>query len=348
MRHEDHAQPDARSSTDARGAFLITIDTEGDDLWSKPRDITVRNVETLPRFQELCEKYGLRPTYLANWEMATSPSFLDFGRDVLERDAAEIGMHLHAWNSPPLVPLTDDDFGFQPFLMEYPEGLIREKVTMMTDTLESTFGVKIVSHRAGRWGLSETYVKALIDAGYRVDCSVTPHVDWRGNTGDPAGGGGSDYRHFPETPYFMDPADISRPGDSSLLQVPMTIVRRYDSALARRLRACVRPIPFVRRYFFRALPAHSWLRPTASNGAELRRVLSIAQGERRDYVEFMLHSSELMPGGSPMFPSPRHVDALYGDLEALFDSAGSHWAGHTLSEYRDRFQPIARSASGLA
>jgi len=25
-------------------------------------------------------------------------------------------MHLHAWNSPPLMPLTDDDFRHQPFL----------------------------------------------------------------------------------------------------------------------------------------------------------------------------------------------------------------------------------------
>jgi hypothetical protein len=52
------------SPPSVRGAFLITVDTEGDNLWSRPRDITVRNAEVLPRFQELCERHGLRPTYL--------------------------------------------------------------------------------------------------------------------------------------------------------------------------------------------------------------------------------------------------------------------------------------------
>ena len=32
--------------------FIITIDTEGDDLWSRPRAITARNAAWLPRFLE--------------------------------------------------------------------------------------------------------------------------------------------------------------------------------------------------------------------------------------------------------------------------------------------------------
>src|SRR6266478_50265 len=95
-------------------AFIITIDTEGDNMWSRPHEITTRNADYLPRFQSLCERYDFRPVYLVDYEMAISPTFVEFGRDVLVRDAGEIGMHLHAWNSPPLVPLTVDDFRFQP------------------------------------------------------------------------------------------------------------------------------------------------------------------------------------------------------------------------------------------
>src|ERR1700675_1374261 len=101
--------------------FIITIDPEGDDLWSKPREITTRNAQYLPRFQSLCERFGFKPVYLTNYEMATSDAFVEFGRDVLARGTGEIGMHLHAWNSPPLVPLTRDDFHYQPYLIEYPE-----------------------------------------------------------------------------------------------------------------------------------------------------------------------------------------------------------------------------------
>jgi hypothetical protein len=34
--------------------FIITIDTEGDNLWACPRHITTRNAAYLPRFQSLC------------------------------------------------------------------------------------------------------------------------------------------------------------------------------------------------------------------------------------------------------------------------------------------------------
>ena len=46
----------------ARPFFLITIDTEGDDLWSHPRNITTKNARYLPRFQKLCESYGFNTT----------------------------------------------------------------------------------------------------------------------------------------------------------------------------------------------------------------------------------------------------------------------------------------------
>src|SRR5580700_5433153 len=120
--------------------FIITVDTEGDDIWSRPHQITTHNALFLPRFQSLCERYGYRPVYLTNYEMATSEEFVEFARDVLRRDAAEIGMHLHAWNSPPLMPLTDDDFHYQPYLIEYPDEVMREKIRVMTVLLEERFG----------------------------------------------------------------------------------------------------------------------------------------------------------------------------------------------------------------
>jgi hypothetical protein len=54
---------------DNRAAFLITVDTEGDNLWARPRELTTHNAAWLPRFQALCERYGLKPTYLTAWEM---------------------------------------------------------------------------------------------------------------------------------------------------------------------------------------------------------------------------------------------------------------------------------------
>src|SRR5579872_1992405 len=157
-------------------AFLITIDTEGDNAWARPREITTRNSRYLPRFQQLCERYGFKPTYLTNYEMAQCPDFRALAQDALRRGTAEVGMHLHAWNSPPLVPLTADDFDCHPYLIEYPPQNIRDKVVFLTELLEDTFQVKMRSHRAGRWSFNAVYARILVENGYRVDCSVTPLV----------------------------------------------------------------------------------------------------------------------------------------------------------------------------
>lgn len=323
---------------DGRPSFLITIDTEGDDGWARGREAGTENARFLPRFQALCERHGLRPTYLTNYEMATSPVFREFGRDALARGAAEVGMHLHAWNSPPIVPLTADDCAHMPYLVEYPEAVMREKVRVMTETLEETFGVKMTSHRAGRWALDSRYARLLVEFGYTVDCSVTPHVSWRETFGDPSGRGGTDYAGFPELPYRVDLEDISREGDSPLLEVPVTIYdnrRAWKKALPRRVRR-------------RLSPDAVWLRP---DGRNLRRMLEIikrAAEEERPCVEFMLHSSELMPGGSPYFTDERAVERLYEQLEQLFGAAADAFKGATLQEFQREYSEAELRARAAA
>jgi peptidoglycan/xylan/chitin deacetylase (PgdA/CDA1 family) len=320
-----------------RPAFLVTVDTEGDNLWSRPGRVTTRNAEYLPRFQSLCEKYRLKPTYLVNWEMSQSAAFVQLGRDVLSRGAGEIGMHLHAWNSPPIVPLTGDDARFQPYLIEYPEEQIRQKVKVMTETLADVFGRRPTSHRAGRWGFDARYARILTEHGYTADCSVTPHVSWQFCKGDPSKDGGTDYTNFPEVPYFLDPADISRPGDSRLLELPVTVVRTHQyHGVVEHLRRHLAGSFLGTRVMRKAFPNAAWLMPTGSNGSELLRVLDRVRDQRRLYAQFVIHSSELMPGGSPKLADPRAIDKLYEDMERLF-AAASDFEGQTLSEFYERW-----------
>ena len=288
-------------------AFIVTIDAEGDDLWSNPESVTTRNAAFVSRFQTLCERYQLRPTWLTNHEMATCPVFCEFARDMLHRGTGEIGMHLHAWDSPPLAAGP----GGQAYLIEYPEPIMREKIAYMTDLLAEKFERTPVSHRAGRWAFDQRYARALVDFGYTADCSVTPHVSWAPYKGDPDGDGGTDFRGFPDLPYFIDLDCIDRPGNSTLLEVPMSITL-VDGRV-------------------------SWLRPDGDNLGEMLNILRRAIFEQRPCVEFMLHSSELMAGGSPRFSTRDAIESLYGDLESLFDFASDKFSGQTLGEFRNRF-----------
>jgi hypothetical protein len=314
--------------------FIITIDTEGDNLWAQPRDITTRNADYLPRFQTLCERFGFKPVYLTNYEMAMSGVFVEFARDVLARGAGEVGMHLHAWNSPPLVPLTSDDFHHQPYLIEYPDAVMKEKIKVVTRLLEDRFDQAMISHRAGRLGFDGRYAAMLLDEGYRVDCSVSPGLDWRVKLGDPNGKGGSDYRSFPDYPYFLDPSDISVPTSVGLLEVPMTI---RPSGLYRRAPWVYR-VPVLRQATNRLVSrALNHLCPAESNLRGMLRAARTARTDSAAHVEFTLHSSELMPGGSPTFRDATDIEHLYENLEILFGELSAWCRGTTLKEFHKSF-----------
>jgi hypothetical protein len=317
-------------------AFLITIDTEGDNLWSRPAEITTKNAGFLSRFQTLCEKYGFKTCWLTNYEMAERPEFVEFGRDVLSRGTGEIGMHLHGWNSPPIRPLTDDDHFHQPYLFEYPEPVMREKIQRMTDLLEERFGRKMIVHRAGRWGFDATYARLLVEAGYRVDCSVTPHISWREFQGDPRGAGGVDFTKFPDQPYYLDLDRLERPGDSPLLEVPVSVIPTPYASMNRWLR---HGPSVIHRAFGRFFPPRHWLVPRDrwANRRGMTAILNHALQHRWPCAEFATHSSELMPGGSPFFPDEPSIERLYRWLDSFFAAAARNFRGMTLEQFAAEF-----------
>ncbi len=316
--------------------FLITIDTEGDNLWSAPAKVTTENARALPRFQTICERYGLKPTYVVNYEMVCCPEFVALGRDVLRRKTGEIGMHLHAWSSPPIRHITANDNTCGPYATEYPPDLLHEKVGALTQALEQTFERKMTSHRAGRWGFDGVYARSLIAHGYTVDCSVTPGVSWRSSKGKPDGEGGPDYTDCPRDPYFVDLEDIRRPGSSTLLEAPVTILPTSPELVDRVRRSLPRrSIP--RRVLNRLYPPLAWLRPDGGNRSRMLRLLQKVRDEGRPYAEFMLHSSELAAGCSPRFPDESSIERLYRDLDAVFSKAAELFAPSTLTEFATDF-----------
>jgi hypothetical protein len=140
-----------------------------------------------------------------------------------------------------------------------------------------------------------------------------------------------DYTQFPDRSYFIEPACIAQQGDSALLEVPTTPVQRpLVRRLARRLRR--------RKGNWRdSHDDYIWLRPKPGNLAPLLAFLRTSLAQSRDYVQFMLHSSELMPHGSPSFPDASSIEGLYDDLESLFSAATGSFIGRTLTEYYAHF-----------
>lgn len=296
--------------------FIITVDTEGDNLWNwrAGDSVSTENSRYIPRFQELCDKYGFKPVYLTNYEMACCDRFMDRAVEWQNNGACEIGVHLHAWNNPPSYPLRKTYEG-QDYLIEYPEEIMRAKFDAVYSLIKSKTGntPPLVSHRAGRWAMNGVYFKILRDYGIKVDCSFTPGVDWSDNKG--ASTGGTDYSKASRTPVSI----------AGVLEVPMTVrrLRTWTKGSLKHKLKCL------------ALSKHTWLRPAGHSLFEMKHVLAtVAREEDTDYAEFMIHSSELMPAGSPYFRDKADIDELYRDMDALFARAvESGYEGCTLRDY---------------
>lgn len=308
--------------------FLISIDTEGDNLWKWQLGdkITTENAKFLPRFQELCESYGFKPTYLTNYEMAKDTFFVDYFKNKAGENLCEIGTHLHAWNSPPQYDLgvrTDIEPG-APYLIEYPDDIMAQKVFFLTDLLEETFETKMVTHRSGRWATNQKYFEILDDLGYKVDCSVTPLIDWRKAPGQSENSFGTDYSENKNSPYIIE--------NTNILEIPVTI---RDNHRLKSLKGCG-----VRKGINKVKEAYKgygplWLRPK-NNKDNIEDMLylvdKISKERKTDYLMFMLHSSEFMPGGSPNFKNNEEIEQLYNNLEVLFKHISKNYIGCTFKE----------------
>lgn len=300
--------------------FIITIDTEADNQWDDSHECSTENVKFLPRFQELAEKYGFKPTWLTTYEMASDDDFVKYFKKKQDKKMCEIGMHLHAWNTPPEYKL-DSKTKERSYLIEYPIEIMEKKIKNIDNLLTQKFGVKPVSHRAGRWAMNEDYFKLLEKYKYKVDCSVTPHINWHHSLGE-TGISGSDYSNYDEKPYFIN----------NILEVPMTI-RNIHQLQFDRIKS-IRSVAGELKRFIKG--RNQWMRPDKNlNYSGLKKLINSC-AKKNEYIMFMIHSSELMPGGSPNFKNEDSIEKLYVIIEKCFKYAKElGYVGCTLHEYSE-------------
>lgn len=301
--------------------FILTIDTEGDNQWDHGRELTVENIKYVPRFQNLCEKYLIKPTYLVTSEVCEDSFAREFFSDYLLNGKAEIGAHLHSWTTPPFQD--KDGYRFNDpnhaFATEFPREILVEKIKNLTNQIGISFGIRPLSFRSGRFGFNEILASILADNSYLVDSSITPFTSWSVNKGLPGGKGGPDFVDKTPFPYKYDFTTCS------LLEIPVTILpTRYplnrNTTIARHYFRNVDNSIFLRvfrKFLFSNQPL--WLRPHIWMNIELFNELIIeAIKIKLPYIVMMFHSSELMPGCSIYRTDKDSVEKLYDLLERFF------------------------------
>jgi hypothetical protein len=295
--------------------LIVTVDTEADDLWSRPTQYRCQNVEALPRFQRVCDERGVRPTYLVSHEIMADARAVQVMQRLALGGRCEIGTHLHPFSTPPERPLTGNDRYEQPFAYEYPLADLRDKLRVLTSAITGAFGRRPRTIRWGRWGLSGRMVSLMEEEGYLVDTTVTPGIAWWAVSGT-RWWKATSYASAPLAPYLLSRENVCAAGQSAVLEIPATVLyarpwhrRAYTALSAVRLGRAARVMGLTPR----------WLRPfPTTSAAFLVSVARAALATGTPTLNLMLHSSELMPGGSPYARTAEEVDRTLAAVDGLF------------------------------
>lgn len=318
--------------------LILTVDVEADNQWSFNGRISIENLRRLPRFQSLCESCGFAPTYLVAYECLQDPDAVASMRNWQERGSAEVGAHLEPWTTPPFTEDEIRNSAMQAFPSELAGDWFARKLETLTAAIHRSIGRAPRSFRAARWGMSGPMLEALFRLGYIADCSVTPKLCWKKETGRTGGPGGPDFRRTPIAPYWPSATDICAPGCGKIVEIPVTLLYtgswvREGSKLARWF-SCMEEGNW-KRLLNRLVFKTRWLRiGPESRYQDWAALYRAAQRNDLDVLEFMIHSSELMPGGSPFVRTEEDVDDLMGKCTAMLEYFQSRGVtGCTLEQY---------------
>jgi peptidoglycan/xylan/chitin deacetylase (PgdA/CDA1 family) len=295
--------------------LLVGIDTEGDNQWDAAarRHQRFENIYALPRLHALFARYGVRPTYVITYPVATDARSAAVLRALRAGGDCEIGAHHHAWETP---PCTEEDVRRHPYAANLPLRQFEDQLARLTDAIDAAVGWRPVSYRSGRFGFAAAHVAALERAGYLVESSVAP-LFYEGHKSGP------DFVEAPLRPYFLAYDSATRPGTSDVLEVPCS------AALNRRLPRWLQhlyartPRPYTTKRVLRKLGIAyvRWLRPSYSSLDDMKSLAADLAAAQQPALNLLFHSSEAIVGGSPYNRSEADLAAFGDRLERFFEYA---------------------------
>ena len=270
--------------------YVLTIDVEIDAgrKWKTSNPATYEGVTRgIGILQQLCDKYGVKPVYLISPAVMVDQESIRF-LDALDKDRCELGAHLHGEYIGPMARFPGVDFsGCDPGEMqcEYEKEIEFEKLENLTNKFKSLFEYAPKSFRAGRFAARGWTLACLEKLGYTHDSSVTPFRNWYDRV---------DFSK-PESlsPYYPSRENICKTGDSTILEVPVSITPELD-----------------------------WLRPSPrrfSNFDQCKKVIDWYEGNTSPTVLCsMFHNVELAPDKSPYCRTEEDCNEMLGTIENTF------------------------------
>ncbi len=289
--------------------LFVVVDTEEDFDWGagfSRANISVRSMREVHRGQDVLARYGVKPTYVIDYPIATQPAAYEPLLDIWKNDGCSIGAHLHPWVTP---PYEEDVSGFNSYGCNLGADLERRKIESIRGAVTKQFGEPAI-YKAGRYGFNQSTARTLEALGFEVDVSINPTLQASAD-------GGPSFEAFDTRPFFF--------GSRPLLELPCTHgYAGWAGPLRRPLhRLSSGPVPSALRAVgvLSRLGAVNrvMLSPEGNSLAEmvaLSRALR-ASGERVFTMTF--HSPSLEPGHTPYVRSALDLDRFLDRITAYCD-----------------------------
>ncbi len=278
--------------------FVITIDTEPDcdTSWKRSDPLTFESVLVgIPQIlRQIWDKFEIKPVYFVSPEVVLNPQCCEILKKEIQR-GAEIGTHLH---SEYIEPQKKYENFAGTLSSEFPSFAYSaevefEKIKNLTGLIEKNLGSRPVSYRAARYGADLDTIKSLEKLGYKIDSSVTPHIDWSHKSGP-------NHSKAPEQPYFISADDLYLPGNSKILEVPISISKKRFFLLPD-------------KWFF-----YRWLRPTSMTIFEMKLLVNeFLKKYDKPLLNMMFHSMEIIPGKTPFVKTALAQKAYINKLQII-------------------------------
>lgn len=299
--------------------LVVTIDTEADQ-WhvSAGSSPSVENVQHLLALHELFEKYGVCPTYLVDYPVASSTQSVSVLRRLLDRDGCEIGSHCHPWTTPPFGVSGTETISM---LCNLPPDVQHRKLESLHETIVKNIKVTPRCFRAGRWGYGPSVAAGIAKLGYIIDTSLTPFMDWSES-------GGPDFSRVPPFPYRFYPSDIYTPNaQGPMLEIPATVVvasRISFPGLGPLLERFSGPSGAAGKILHTLrLLRRTWLSPEVSAIEQMVALTKILLRNGSPLVNLFFHSSSLHPGLTPYVRSENDRSMFVGRIREYLDFSRS-------------------------
>jgi hypothetical protein len=288
--------------------LFVVVDTEEEFDWSAPfsrTNTSVRAIRHINRLQHVLLRYKIKPTYVIDFPIASQAEGYGPLKELSDSGVACIGAHLHPWVNPPFEEelVRRNSYG-----CALGQALETEKIRILRDRIERSFGQTPTVYKAGRYGFGTTTVRALESLAFTIDVSINPRMNFVSD-------GGPSFEAFDTQPFFF--------GRQRLLEIPCsTDYLGFAGPLAPRLHKVLSHPALTRARLPGVMSRLHVVNKVmlSPEGSTLAEMIGLTRSLFRRGVRtfsLTLHSPSVEPGCTPYVRTN-------SDLEAFLDRIDSY------------------------